>query len=109
MATSRLKVNVTLTDWPDYVFENDYQLLSLTELEKFIQTNKHLPGVPSASEVEINGADVGNTQAVLLKKVEELTLYIINLRKEIETLKSENKKKTQLKSEINNIKRSLHK
>lgn len=73
-------------NWPDYVFEKDYQLLSLADLEKFIQQNKHLPDVPSAAEVEKEGLDVGANQAALLKKIEELTLYIIEQNKRIEKL-----------------------
>ena len=78
------KVRVTQTGWSDYVFEKNYRLLSLSEVEKFIQHNNHLPGVPSEKEVQINGLDVGDNQAVLLKKIEELTLYIIELNKKIE-------------------------
>jgi len=81
---------VTQTGWADYVFDAGYQLPSLKEVEEFIKTNKHLPGVASAKEVEEKGVDVGNNQAVLLKKVEELTLYMIDLKKEIDELKSEN-------------------
>ena len=68
--------------WPDYVFETSYKLPSLNEVEAFIQQHKHLPGVPSAKEVEKEGLDVGENQAVLLKKIEELTLYVIELKKE---------------------------
>ena len=75
-------------DWADFVFEKDYDLPTLSEVEQFIQKNKHLPGVPSAKEVETNGMDVAETQAMLLQKIEELTLYIIQQQKEIELLKS---------------------
>jgi hypothetical protein len=75
-----------LASWADYVFEKEYQLLSLKEVEAYIQINKHLPGVPSAKEVETNGLDVGNNQAILLKKIEELTLYLIEQNKKGETL-----------------------
>ncbi|HEX7905821.1 MAG TPA: hypothetical protein VF487_18245 [Chitinophagaceae bacterium] len=78
------KVKVTQTGWPDYVFEETYQLPSLTEVEKFIQQHRHLPEVPSAKEVEKNGLDLGDNQAVLLKKIEELTLYAIAQDKKIE-------------------------
>jgi hypothetical protein len=83
------KVKVKQYPWPDYVFYPDYKLLTLREVEAFIQRNKHLPGVPSAKEVEDKGLDVGESQAVLLKKIEELTLYIIEQQKEIESLKEE--------------------
>ncbi|MCO5250327.1 MAG: hypothetical protein M9949_02765 [Candidatus Kapabacteria bacterium] len=73
--------------WPDYVFEDDYKLKSLSELEDFIKTNKHLPGIPNAEEVANNGVELGDMQARLLKKIEELTLYIIELKNENEEIK----------------------
>lgn len=76
------KVKVDMAVWPDYVFKKGYKLPSLTEVEKFIQTNGHLSEVPTAVEVEKNGIDLGDNQAVLLKKIEELTLYVIELKKE---------------------------
>jgi hypothetical protein len=81
--------------WPDYVFSKHYKLPSLTEVENFINQNSHLPGVPSAAEVEIKGIDVGNNQAALLKKIEELTLYIIEQDK---TIKKQNDQITDLLS-----------
>jgi hypothetical protein len=63
--------------WSDYVFNDDYKLRSLSSLESFIKQNKHLPEVPSAKEVEEKGISVGDNQALLLKKIEELTLYVI--------------------------------
>jgi hypothetical protein len=91
------KIKVTkATPWADFVFENDYQLPTLTEVEQFIQQNKHLPGVPSAKEVQETGLDLGGNQAILLQKIEELTLYMIEQSKrlsaqqlEIENLKNE--------------------
>lgn len=77
------KIKVTQELWPDYVFDSSYQLAPLRHVEKFIQTNKHLPDVPSATEVEKNGLDLGDNQAVLLKKIEELTLYIIQQNKQL--------------------------
>jgi len=76
--------------WPDYVFSKKYKLLSLKELEHFIAENQHLPNVPSAAEVEENGVNVGEMNAILLQKVEELTLYIIQLEKRLTEI--ENKK-----------------
>lgn len=70
-------------DWADYVFEPTYKLMSLKETEAFIKKNKHLPNIPSASEVEKNGIELGNNQALLLAKIEELTLHIIELEKRI--------------------------
>ncbi|MEO6254670.1 MAG: hypothetical protein ABIO79_15265 [Ferruginibacter sp.] len=73
--------------WPDYVFENDYKKLSLSDLEKFVKENKHLPNVPTAKEIEKDGQHLGEIQLKLLEKVEELTLYVIELKKEIDNLK----------------------
>jgi hypothetical protein len=69
------------TGWSDFVFEEDYALPSLSELELFIKSNKHLPDIPSASEVEANGINVGEMNAKLLQKIEELTLYVIEQEK----------------------------
>ena len=65
------------TGWSDYVFYPTYKLLPLAEVAKYIKTNQHLPDVPSAGEVAKNGINVGETNALLLKKIEELTLYLI--------------------------------
>ena len=75
------KVKVEASPWPDYVFETNYKLRSLSSLEQYITANKHLPEVPSAAEVEKEGIDLGNMDATLLKKVEELTLYLIDQNK----------------------------
>jgi len=87
------KVKVTQTGWPDYVFHKDYFLRSLPEIENYIQQHQHLPGVPSAADVEKEGLDLGDNQVALLKKIEELTLYIISLNKEVEALKNEIRKR----------------
>jgi hypothetical protein len=76
------------TNWPDYVFEPTYELPPLAELETFILTNKHLPGVPTDEEVKKDGVSVGEMNTILLKKVEELTLYLIDLKKENDLLKN---------------------
>jgi hypothetical protein len=70
--------------WPDYVFHQDYRLKPLHEVEQFVKTNKHLPGIPSAVEVEDKGLSMGEMQNKLLQKVEELTLYIIEQQKQID-------------------------
>lgn len=76
--------------WPDYVFRKDYKLRTLTEVENFIATNSHLPDVPSEQELKDNGGiDLGNMDAVLLRKIEELTLYMIQLKKDNEVLKAQ--------------------
>ncbi len=82
------EVKVDLTGWSDFVFHPSYQLKPLTEVEKFIKTNGHLQDIPSATEVEKNGVNVGEMHAKLLQKVEELTLYVIELKKENTALKN---------------------
>jgi len=83
------KIKVTQSGWPDYVFHPTYNLRSLSELEQYIQQHMHLPEVPSAATIEKDGLDLGDNQAVLLKKVEELTLYIIEQNKRMEKLEKE--------------------
>ncbi|MBU0486676.1 MAG: hypothetical protein KKD31_01845, partial [Bacteroidetes bacterium] len=82
-------VTVVMKDWCDYVFEPEYKLLSFEELEQYISTQKHLPGIPTETDVLQNGVKVGEMSALLLKKIEELTLYLIQLKKEIEEMKKE--------------------
>ena len=72
----------------DYVFEKEYELRSLNEVETFVNENKHLPDVPSAKEFKENGYKVGEMDDLLLRKIEELTLYIIDLQKQIEELRN---------------------
>ena len=83
------EVKVTLTGWPDYVFGEDYKLMSLGETEQYIKENGHLPGVPSAHEVEEEGLSLGEMNARLMQKVEELTLHVIELQKQIDEMKKE--------------------
>jgi hypothetical protein len=73
-------------EWPDYVFEKGYPMLSLGDLEKYILKNKHLPDVPAAAEVKKEGLDLGEMNTKLLQKIEELTLYLIEKDKEIKKL-----------------------
>jgi hypothetical protein len=83
------EINVSVIDWPDYVFGREYKLKPLSEVERFINENNHLPGVPSAVDVENEGVDVGQMNKILLEKVEELTLYMIEIKKENEQLKTQ--------------------
>ncbi|MDW3209334.1 MAG: hypothetical protein R8N23_05675 [Reichenbachiella sp.] len=76
--------------WPDYVFEDAYELHEIKEVEKYIEKNHHLPDIPSAAEVKENGVDIVDMQAKLLQKIEELTLYMIEQNKKIESLTLEN-------------------
>jgi hypothetical protein len=73
-------------NWPDYVFDPGYRLRSLDEVEAFIKANRHLPGIPAATVVE-NGLSLGEMQKLQMEKIEELTLYIIELKKEIAALR----------------------
>lgn len=74
--------------WSDHVFYEDYNLMSLDELEKFIQVNNHLPDVPKESEIITNGINLGEMNAILLKKIEELTLHLIEQNKKITSLEN---------------------
>lgn len=78
--------------WPDYVFEHDYQLPALMDVEKYIREHKHLPDVPAAGEVEKEGQDLGEMNKILMQKVEELTLYLIEQDKRIKDLEQALKK-----------------
>lgn len=78
------------SSWSDFVFNNDYHLLSLTELENYIKENGHLPDIPPESFVNTNGIDISEMTSKLLQKIEELSLYVINLNKQVEVLKKEN-------------------
>lgn len=78
---------IVQNEWSDYVFAKDYSLRSLCEVEKFITEKKHLPEIPSADQVKTNGINLGQMDALLLKKIEELTLYIIEQQKQIDKLK----------------------
>lgn len=72
------EVKVETANWPDYVFEEGYQLPDLNELSEYINTHKRLPGMPSAKEAEANGIALGEMNRLLLEKVEELTLLLID-------------------------------
>lgn len=74
--------------WADYVFKKDYQLMSLYELENFIKVNNHLPNIPSEKEMIDGGVNVSEMNVLMMEKIEELTLYVIQLQKEIDQLKS---------------------
>lgn len=83
-----MHLKVTQTDWPDYVFGESHELMPINDVEQYVKQNGHLPNVPSAEEVEKDGMDVGEMNRLLLEKVEELTLYIIDLQKQLDELKS---------------------
>lgn len=77
----RAKEVVVNTGWSDFVFDSDYRLASLTEVEEFINSNGHLPDVPSAAEIGERGLPIGEAQALMMQKIEELTLHMIQLEK----------------------------
>jgi hypothetical protein len=94
------KIKVTQGSWADFVFHPDYELPSLQEVERFIKANRHLPEIPSAREVESDGLDLGEMNKKLLQKIEEMTLYMIEMKKEsavqraeLEALKKEMQRK----------------
>lgn len=89
------EIKVETASWPDYVFAKDYELPSLDEIERNIKENGHLPSVPSAEEVKEKGINIGEMNATLLKKIEELTLYMIELNK---IVKNQQHEINQLKS-----------
>lgn len=86
----KVRVKLQSAGWPDYVFDADYPLQSLAAIDAFIKKHKHLPGVPAAAEIEREGLDLGDGQAILLQKIEELTLHLIELNKRVEKLEKEN-------------------
>jgi len=85
--TEKVKVEIAASNgWADYVFEQDYPLMPLNELDQFIKTNGHLPEVPTTEEAIANGIELKEMNILLLKKIEELTLYTIEQQKRIEAL-----------------------
>lgn len=80
---------VVSTSWADYVFDQGYELKPLVEVAEFIETHGHLPGIPSEQEIQNEGLDLGQMQAKMMSKIEELTLYMIELKHENDRLKEE--------------------
>ncbi|WP_320052041.1 hypothetical protein [uncultured Acetobacteroides sp.] len=107
--TNKLDVNGTIrakevkveSGWADFVFKPDYQLKPLSEVEQFISTNGHLPEIPTEKEVAQNGVSIGEMNAKLLQKVEELTLYLIEQKKIIE---KQQQQITKMNTEIQTLK-----
>jgi len=91
------EVKVETSNWPDYVFEKGYQLPDLEETENYINTHKHLTGVPASAVVEKEGVSLGEMNKILLKKIEELTLHLINQEKQLKVQKKEIDQLKQLK------------
>ncbi|HEY8937164.1 MAG TPA: hypothetical protein VIM65_18185, partial [Cyclobacteriaceae bacterium] len=80
------------TKWPDYVFEKDYPITDIPALKKYIETNGHLPNMPSAKTVEKDGIDVEEINVLLLQKIEEMSLYLIKMEERLKKLEQENNK-----------------
>jgi len=91
ITTEEVRVKIK-TLWSDFVFNDDYQIIPLTELDIYIKQNKHLPDIPSSTEVEKNGIELGKMNVLLLQKIEEMTLYLIEQQKQIDLLKQQQKK-----------------
>ncbi|WP_461639607.1 hypothetical protein [Labilibaculum euxinus] len=98
------EIKVEATGWSDFVFEDDYQLKNLEEVESYITKNNHLPDVPSEKEVLENGIQLGEMNAKLLQKIEELTLYLIKQNKRTNKLIEENK---DFRKEIENLRKRI--
>ncbi|MFC3199517.1 hypothetical protein ACFOET_18010 [Parapedobacter deserti] len=102
------EVKVETANWPDYVFRGDYRLLPLADLEAYINENGHLPGMPTAKEVEADGLALAEMNRRLLEKVEELTLHSIQAQKERNSLEDQLKeislKTALLEQEVNELK-----
>lgn len=78
------EIKVETQNWPDFVFKDDYKHESLQELESFIKLNRHLPNIPSAKDVEVNGVELGELNKKLLQKIEEITLHLIDKDKQLQ-------------------------
>jgi hypothetical protein len=110
------KIEAVQTGWPDYVFDKGYSLPSLTNLERYIRLHRHLPGMIPAGEVADKGIDLGDNQSALLRKIEELTLYLIEAQKqsdlrqrEIHRLEKQNKSLDDHQREIDQLMEKLKK
>ncbi|MBS1563277.1 MAG: hypothetical protein JST39_02760, partial [Bacteroidetes bacterium] len=113
---SAQKIRLQPGAWADYVFDKSYRLTPLQETEAYINRYHHLPGLPSATEVESKGVDLAETQTALLAKIEELTLHLIQeekdkqaLREDVERLKKQNDELRALRNEVEELKRMMRK
>lgn len=103
------EIKIQSGEWADFVFKDKYDLMSLKDVENFINQNSHLPNIPSESEVKKDGFFLGEMDAKLLRKIEELTLYTIEQEKKIQKLEEENKTLKQLSEQVMNIQAQLQK
>ena len=90
MICEEVKVKLS-SAWPDYVFEENHQLMPVNKLSEFIKIHKHLPNIPSAQIIEKEGMELGDMQKKMMEKIEELTLYIIDLQKQVDDLQKAKK------------------
>lgn len=101
--TEGVKVQLS-SRWPDFVFDSAYRLPPLAEVENYIRKNRHLPELPSAKQIEKQGLELGEMDAKLLQKIEELTLYMIKLKKDTEALKKDN---NQIRQENRTLRKTI--
>ncbi|WP_443938777.1 hypothetical protein [Pedobacter sp. MW01-1-1] len=101
------EIKVESVNWPDYVFDDDYKIISLTDLEKYIRINKHLPEISSAKEIAKDGLNMGEMQKMLIQKIEEMTLYILEQDKKITTLEKQNERIKALEEKMKKIEAEL--
>lgn len=94
------EIKVNLENWPDYVFDKEYKLMPLQEVEKFITQNKHLPNVPDAKTIESEGMNLGEMNKLLMEKIEELTLHLIEQEKTINFLKQKSENQDDLNKKL---------
>jgi len=88
--TIRSKEIIVQTGWCDYVFDSSYKLRPLDEVANFVSQNKHLPNIPPASEVETNGVKMGDMSKKMMEKIEEITLYLLDMNTRLKALENEN-------------------
>ena len=96
-----------LANWPDYVFEDNYELESLSKVEEFINTYGHLKHIPNASTTKTNGISLGEMNGLLLRKIEELTLYTIQQEKKINALDKENEQLQSLNERLQEVEKII--
>lgn len=101
--TIRAEEVIVETGWADYVFEDGYELPTLSQVSAHIHEHGHLPGIPSAEEVRENGLALADSQALMMAKIEELTLYMIEKDKRIEQLERENARLSTLESRLTEL------
>lgn len=96
------EIRVKLPPFPDYVFDSAYTLMPLKKLEEYINANKRLPNMPTAEEIAQDGGNVGELQVKQMEKIEEITLYILEMNKRLEKLEAANK---ELKGQVEKLKK----